>query len=820
VQRSIRRAQQRRLENEQRRAALKRRRAGIAAGAAIGATALFAPAAQAATFHVTGTTDGAVAACVADNCAKLRDAVAAANTAAGDDKIDFQAGLTGTIRLTQGELPIAPVTTTDGLAISGPGASTLSVSGDKDNSGTPDAGDSRVFHVSGTGPVSIAGLTLTHGYAPPGAGATDGAGGAILVDANSSLTVTDSAITSSTAPSTGGGGGILGLGSLSLTRTTISGNTATLGPGGGVQYGNSGGTGTFTIANSQITGNTAVGGGGVTFAHNTTVTDSTISGNTATGTASGGGIAGEGGLALTRTDVTGNTAAGGSGGGVLYFAGGNAGLVVTGGTINGNSAGVGGGLSTGGHTRLEGATVSGNHATTAAAGGIEAGGRTTLNASTVSGNTAVSDGGGIEFDGKYGGIRTNSSTISGNTSGAGGGIGIESSKYGASSTLTDTNVTGNHSTGGGAGVFVRTLGEDDRFTAVRTTISGNVGEGGAFGGGVGFAGGTDGAVKGEFTLLESTISGNTAGTGGGVSAGTPAEAQLIGAGGSIDFQNSTIAANSATNKGGGIYLGQYDSGSPAAKKSAVIKLTSAIVADNTVGVAPQDLDRAATSTGGGFDLAFSLVEAPGNAPLINSPGLSIVGQDPQLGPLANNGGTTATHLPSNTSPVIDRGDSGARLNLDQRGHERIVDGAVPNNPRGDGSDIGSVEVDHPAAPVDKRPSATIKVNNLGAQKRKTKPIVSGTATDDKKVAKVQVALVLHVHGRCRDLLKKGNFSKKTRKCSKSPSFLDAKGTKNWSFKLLQRLEPGSYVVFARAIDNKKQKQKGFSKKNRIEFKVK
>lgn len=60
--------------------------------------------------------------------------------------------------------------------------------------------------------------------------------------------------------------------------------------------------------------------------------------------------------------------------------------------------------------------------------------------------------------------------------------------------------------------------------------------------------------------------------------------------------------------------------------------------------------------------------------------------DPQLGPLANNGGSTQTHLPLPTSPAIDMGDPAfsSPPTYDQRGFAfaRVVDGRV---------DIGAVE---------------------------------------------------------------------------------------------------------------------------------
>ena len=68
----------------------------------------------------------------------------------------------------------------------------------------------------------------------------------------------------------------------------------------------------------------------------------------------------------------------------------------------------------------------------------------------------------------------------------------------------------------------------------------------------------------------------------------------------------------------------------------------------------------------------------------------ITGEDPLLGPLADNGGMTQTHLPDSDSPVIDAGDpavpgsgGSACLAIDQRGMARPMAGVC---------DIGAVEI--------------------------------------------------------------------------------------------------------------------------------
>ena len=80
---------------------------------------------------------------------------------------------------------------------------------------------------------------------------------------------------------------------------------------------------------------------------------------------------------------------------------------------------------------------------------------------------------------------------------------------------------------------------------------------------------------------------------------------------------------------------------------------------------------------------------------VTSLGFNLIGSDPQLGPLQDNGGPTWTHAPLPGSPVIDQGKNFAGSDTDQRGNGffRTVDlSALPNASGGDGTDIGAVEV--------------------------------------------------------------------------------------------------------------------------------
>ena len=68
--------------------------------------------------------------------------------------------------------------------------------------------------------------------------------------------------------------------------------------------------------------------------------------------------------------------------------------------------------------------------------------------------------------------------------------------------------------------------------------------------------------------------------------------------------------------------------------------------------------------------------------LTDSAGGSLIGVDPLLGPLADNGGETKTHALLPGSPAIDAGNDGTCLATDQRGIPR---------PQGAACDIGAFE---------------------------------------------------------------------------------------------------------------------------------
>jgi hypothetical protein len=650
--RSFQRAHIRRQAREQRRASTLRRKGSLVAGLALSSTALFAANAQAADYTVTTTGDGPAAACSGTSCTTLRDALNAANGDGTADTISLS-GVSGTITLTNGTLPI---TNNQGLAITGPGAGNLTVDANH-------LSQAIYVHVPNA-PVSITGLTITNGTAPSGT-----PGGAIGTGTSNqpALTLTNDVISNSTTADTHGGGGIFSEGDLTLTGSTVSGNSSTAvdAPGGGI----SGPIQTYLSGGPSLT-----------------VTNSTISGNTSNG--SGGGIAGSDVQKITGSKITDNH-------------------------LTGPNYSSGGGID----ARTGFAQISGT---------------------TISGNTSNGGAGGIFFEPKYGGTVSNS-VVSGNTATGGGGgllvVGTTLSFKYSPITVENSTISGNQANGG-AGIYAAAV--LNKVSIVGSTLSGNTGSGtGSIGGGL-FVGND---TYGKFEVSNSTISGNTASIGGGASIGYPNGSRptigtKYGSTGAINFDNSTIAANTGTAHAGGIYLSQYQTSSSSPYQSGTVGLTSTIVGGNTAAGISDDLERGGSSTTGGFNGAFSLVQSQGNAPLTKN--AVITGISPQLGALDNNGGSTETMLPAGTSPVIDQGKSPASLTTDQRGLPRLVDTAITNPVGGDGTDIGAVELPAssvvippppPTPPTPPTPTSGITLSIHGASlSLSSRPLLVGNQT--------------------------------------------------------------------------------------------
>ncbi|MDH3622447.1 MAG: hypothetical protein OES69_02450 [Myxococcales bacterium] len=158
--------------------------------------------------------------------------------------------------------------------------------------------DHRIFSVAEGVTAELRALTVSGGASTGDILAGEGFGGGIHNDRGGILTLTNSTVSGNTAIVAGGG--IYNLGWLTLTNSTVSGNTAIVAGGGILTFG------TLTLTNSTVSGNAATqGGGGIANSGTLTLMDSTVSENTSQ--FGGGGIAVFAGTAtLTNSTVSGN----------------------------------------------------------------------------------------------------------------------------------------------------------------------------------------------------------------------------------------------------------------------------------------------------------------------------------------------------------------------------------------------------------------------------------------------------------------------------------------------------------------------------------
>jgi hypothetical protein len=97
-------------------------------------------------------------------------------------------------------------------------------------------------------------------------------------------------------------------------------------------------------------------------------------------------------------------------------------------------------------------------------------------------------------------------------------------------------------------------------------------------------------------------------------------------------------------------------------------------------------------------------------------------------------------------------------------------------------------------------------------------VLRGTASDpDGKVAYVDVSVVRVSGTTCSALTAAGSFEA-IRKCAPGP-FLRARGGASWRLGMRRALRPGTYVVYARATDDKGRREGGFGPANRVRVRV-
>ena len=218
----------------------------------------------------------------------------------------------------------------------------------------------------------------------------------------------------------------------------------------------------------------------------------------------------------------------------------------------------------------------------------------------------------------------------------------------------------------------------------------------------------------------------------------------------------------------------------------------------------------AVGSSGAFYVYNSLVENVNDAAfVINESRPNVMGADPALGALGDNGGPTETMLPAETSPAIDKGAANG-LQVDQRDLPRTT---------GAGTDIGSVELQPPTPPpppADKPP----KIKNLRVVPDKFE--ASNESTPLNRAAKgAKIKLTLSEDARVNFRVKKAK-STPGKNPPKLPrafrrDLVEGKNTVDFTGKVGERLpfKPGKYKIVARAKDVAGQK----SKKVRAPFRI-
>jgi CSLREA domain-containing protein len=643
-----------------------------------------APLAGATTFTVTSTFDDIDAAPGDGTCATgggictLRAAVQEANASPGFDDVTLPSGTFALNRLGAGEDAAAngDLDITQPLTITGASQDGTIIDG---------VGADRVFHVATNIPLTVRALTIRNGT-------VSAPGGGIAAEANAAITVgnvtfglnraaTGGAIFGSTATlivegsrfennlAAAGAGAIAhgaGAASLEIRNSTFADNVAASGDGGALAYG---GSGTVTIDGVTLQRNVAVQAAGMSIsgASVVTLTNSTVEDGAAIGGGNtyGGVLVQAAGAATIDALAVRRNRTDGTGGGLVVGTSGA--ISVTDSTIEDNTGGAGNGgmylSSTAGDVLVQDTTVHGNRAFTGTAGGMRAetaAGTLTLRGVTVEANVTLTDDAGA-LVAANGNVVVERSRFADNVALQMGG-GLYATATGTIS-VRDTTVQGNQAVDGVGGALFGSNGPS--IDVQNSTFADNVvlGAGGQGGGAV-FIG------SAPVTLTNCTVSGNRASTTG---------AGLLSTNNPVLIASSTFAGNAAGAPGSAIAL----AGAATATVRGTVLGTGVF----------QSCAAAIASEGDNLD-------QDGTCLLAGAGDRS--GIDPQLGPLADNGGATSTHEPLAGSPLIDAFGGPNCPATDQRGVVRPTDG------NGDGTpacDVGAVEfVDEcPSDPAKRMP---------------------------------------------------------------------------------------------------------------------
>ncbi|MGI8712064.1 MAG: choice-of-anchor Q domain-containing protein [Solirubrobacteraceae bacterium] len=341
-------------------------------------------------------------------------------------------------------------------------------------------------------------------------------------------------------------------------------------------------------------------------------------------------------LVLSRLSITGGRAPAGSAG---ASGGAGASCVAGGAGFDAGARGSGGGIFNGGILVLETVAVRGNRAGAGGAGGSGGGancnggdgglggsgggvynrGRLTLIHSTVSGNRAGAGGDGGSGDANP--LRASGGGGSGGPGGGGGGL----DNRGTLSVTASTVASNRAGAGGGGGPG--------------GTSAGPRGAGGS--GGVGASGGGIFSGAGLLTVLDSTLYDNIAGDGGGGGAltstgGNGGDGGGIAVAGPSRVRNATVAGNGvgtggargstagnpgAAGVGGGLFVQSARGADDMQLQNTIVASSLGANCAGTTGSAIANVGR---------DLSYGDQTCPGRR------------GNPELGPLEDNGGPTAT----------------------------------------------------------------------------------------------------------------------------------------------------------------------------------
>jgi hypothetical protein len=620
----------------------------------------FVDSAMSVTYTVTTTADS--------GAGSLRDAIQAANGTPEDDTIVFNitSGCSGgvcTITLTSGTLVI---NSAGSLTITNAGGSQrIEISGNN---------STRVFFVNSGANLTIDSITIRNGSAT---GGNFGGG----INNSGTVTITNSTITNNSA---GFGGGINNSGTVTITNSTITNNSATV--GGGIRN-----VGTVNITNSTITNNSAGLGGGITNGGTVNITNSTITNNSATVGGDGGGIYNSGGATVNarNTIIANNSAPNGPDfSGTLNSQGYNLirstiGTTITGvttGNITGQDPQLAPLGNYGGPTQTQRPLPSspvinaGDPSTTGLPstdqrGAVRVlGGRVDIGAVEITTLfvTNTSDSGADSLRNILSGgqgtpvdiIRFNIPT---GASGCSGGVCVITLNSplvvnpGVGS-LAITNAGGNQriEISGNNSTRVFEVNSGANLTIDSITIrNGSAGDGG----GIRNNGGT-------VNITNSTITNNSAFFGGGI---------VNVSGGTVNITNSTITNNSASGPGsiGGGGILNFSGGTVNITNSTItnnsasgpgsiggggIRNLGTVNARNTI-IANNSASNGPDFSGTLNSLDYNLIENTSGATITGATANNILGQDPLLTPLGYYGGPTWTRAPISNSPAIDGGDS-------------------------------------------------------------------------------------------------------------------------------------------------------------------